>query len=69
MIIANVALGGIHAIKCRFNVDARWGHALWRYHFNFALQRLQHVTLMFHDAHAKFKPDLVRGFTTGFPSW
>lgn len=60
--VANVALWAVQAIKRRFNVDARWGHALWRYYVSFALGRLSHMDLVFYDAHAKFKPDFKEGF-------
>ena len=59
---ANVALWAVQAIKRRFNVDARWGHALWRYFVCFALERLGHMVLVFYDAHAKFKPDFKETF-------
>jgi hypothetical protein len=57
-----VALWGVQAIKRTFNVDARWGHALWRYYATFALERLPHMDLVFYDAHAKFKPDFKEAF-------
>jgi hypothetical protein len=59
---AKVALWAVQAIKRRFHVDARWGHALWRYYVSFALPRLHCMELVFYDAHAKFKPDLKEGF-------
>jgi len=60
--VAKVALWGVQAIKRKFNVDARWGHALWRYNVTFALERLEFMDLVLYDGHAKYKPDIKEGF-------